>query len=130
MKKKLFHSPFLFLFEDNIEYSLPYGWKKIGHRRTGDQDRWDFYITTPDGKKLRSNPEIDKYLEKNPNVGCDRRVTNTSRPWADRASPTKQLAVTNSQTQNDDSKFFSKYLFISGLLCNFFPSEVQLWIKQ
>ena len=106
MKKKLFHSPFHFLFEDNIEYSLPYGWKKIGHRRAGDQDRWDFYITTPDGKKLRSNPEIDKYLEKNPNVGCDRRVTNTSRPWADRASPTKQLAVTKSQTENDDSKFF------------------------
>merc|ERR1711971_233674 len=72
--------------EDNIEYALPYGWKKIGHRRSGDQDRWDFCLITPCGKRLRSNPEIDRYLEKNPDVECDREVTNTSRPWADSTS--------------------------------------------
>ena len=99
--------------EDNLEYSLPYGWKKIGHRRTGDQDRWDFYIITPDGKKLRSNPEIDRYLEKNPDVDCDREVTNTSRPWADSAAPAKTpakrpAAQAKTQSQIDENNYLSK----------------------
>ena len=74
--------------EDNIEYSLPYGWKKIGQRRQGDQDRWDVYLITPCGKKLRSNLEVDRYLEKSPDVDCDREVTNTSKPWVD-STPAK-----------------------------------------
>jgi len=99
--------------EDNLEYSLPYGWKKIGHRRTGDQDRWDFYIITPDGKKLRSNPEIDRYLEKNPDVDCDREVTNTSRPWADSAAPAKTpakrpAAQAKTQSQIDENNYLKE----------------------
>merc|ERR1712223_2245405 len=99
--------------EDNLEYSLSYGWKKIGHRRTGDQDSWDFYIITPDGKKLRSNPEIDRYLEKNPDVDCDREVTNTSRPWADSAAPAKTpakrpAAQAKTQSQIDENNYLKE----------------------
>ena len=63
---------------DFQEYMLPYGWKKVGYRRTSN--RWDFYIITPDGKKLRSSVKVKEYLEKNPNVLCDIQVTNTNRP--------------------------------------------------
>ena len=63
---------------DFQEYMLPYGWKKVGYRRTSN--RWDFYIITPDGKKLRSSVKVKEYLEKNPNVLCDIKVTNTNRP--------------------------------------------------
>ena len=41
---------------------------------------WDIYVIAPCGKKLRSNPEIDKYLSENPDVQIDREVTNTSKP--------------------------------------------------
>merc|ERR1711971_1035965 len=96
--------------EDNIEYALPYGWKKIGHRRSGDQDRWDFYLITPCGKRLRSNPEIDRYLEKNPDVECDREVTNTSRPWADSTStpakPGKSAKSPRNYLEENISKAF------------------------
>ena len=63
---------------DFQEYMLPYGWKKVGYRRTSN--RWDFYIITPNGKKLRSSVKVKEYLEKNPNVLCDIKVTNTNRP--------------------------------------------------
>ena len=62
------------------EYMLPYGWKKVGYRRTSNPHTWDFYIITPDGKKLRSSVKVKEYLEKNPNVLCDLKVTNTNRP--------------------------------------------------
>ena len=63
---------------DFQEYMLPYGWKKVGYRRTSN--RWDFYIITPNGKKLRSSVKVKEYLEKNPDVLCDIKVTNTNRP--------------------------------------------------
>ena len=69
--------------EDSQEYSLPYGWKKLARRRqqTGQGNKtWDVYIIAPCGKKLRSNPEIEKYLSENPDVQIDRDVTNTSKP--------------------------------------------------
>jgi hypothetical protein len=68
--------------EDSREYSLPYDWKKLAHRRKGGQGSktWDIYIIAPCGKKLRSNPEIEKYLSENPDVQVDRDVTNTSKP--------------------------------------------------
>jgi hypothetical protein len=59
------------------------GWKKVGHRRqTGKSadGRWDFYLHTPTGKKLRSNVEVAKFLAENPDVKCDISVTNTARP--------------------------------------------------
>ena len=66
---------------DVVEYQLPYGWKKVGSRRSdsADRDRWDFYVYSPNGEKFRSNPEIKKYLDMNPEVKCDLDVTNTSR---------------------------------------------------
>merc|ERR1739838_81851 len=69
--------------EDSQEHSLPYGWKKLARRRqqTGQGNKtWDVYIIAPCGKKLRSNPEIEKYLSENPDVQIDRDVTNTSKP--------------------------------------------------
>ena len=38
---------------------------------------WDIYIFTPDGKKLRSNCEIEQFVEDHPDVKCDMEVTNT-----------------------------------------------------
>ena len=55
--------------------------KKVGYRRTSNPHTWDFYIITPNGKKLRSSVKVREYLEKNPNVLlCDINVTNTNRP--------------------------------------------------
>ena len=61
---------------DDIEFSLPHGWKKIGRKRK-DKDHWDFYLITSDNKKFRSNAEVKRYTENNPNVKCDLSVTNT-----------------------------------------------------
>merc|ERR1719418_366994 len=69
--------------EDSREYSLPYDWKKLARRRQHTSQGntiWDIYIIAPCGKKLRSNPEIEKYLSENPDVEVDRDVTNTSKP--------------------------------------------------
>ena len=69
--------------EDSREYSLPYDWKKLARRRqqtSHGHKIWDIYIIAPCGKKLRSNPEIEKYLSENPDVQIDRDVTNTSKP--------------------------------------------------
>merc|ERR1712002_1083776 len=61
--------------KDNfVEFSLPYGWKKIGQRRK-NSSHWDFYLISPDNKRFRSNVELKKYLEKNPKVKCDLSVT-------------------------------------------------------
>ena len=60
------------------EYLLPYDWKKVCLKRK-NSDRWDFHVLSPHGKKLRSNIEIRKYLEVNPDIKCDRNVTNTSK---------------------------------------------------
>ena len=42
--------------------------------------KWDVHVIAPDGKKLRSNPEIEKYLQLYPEVAHDEQVTKTS-PW-------------------------------------------------
>ena len=59
---------------------LPYGWKKEGKRRVSNLKNWDFYIISPDGKRLRSNNEVKRYLENNPKIQCNLNVTNISRP--------------------------------------------------
>ena len=67
--------------ETRREYLLPYGWKKIGQKRSEiSTKRWDFYIFSPSGKHFRSTPEIKRYLEENPEVKCDLDVTNTFYP--------------------------------------------------
>ena len=67
--------------KDKLEYSLPYGWKKVGNKRKSgrDCDNWDFYVICPSGKRFRSNVEINRYLDANPDIKCDRNVTNTNR---------------------------------------------------
>ena len=64
--------------KEKKEYSLPYGWKKMGNKRKNG-DNWDFYVICPSGKRFRSNVEINRYLDANPDIKCDRNVTNTNR---------------------------------------------------
>jgi len=49
-------------------------------KRRNNKRTWDIFVIAPIGKKLRSNPELYNNLEANPEVKCDRSVTNTSRP--------------------------------------------------
>ena len=75
-------------------YSLPYGWKKIGYQRQEGERKgiWDFHVFSPCGRRFRSNPEIDRYLDQNPEVKCDRNVTNTSKS-SDLNSPTRKIEI-------------------------------------
>lgn len=81
---------------DNVEYSLPYGWKKVGikrkkkHKHTSQN--WDFYVWSPCGKKFRSSCEIDEFLADNPKVKCNKEVTNNKRP-EDFKTPTKERKI-------------------------------------
>ena len=61
-------------------YDLPFGWKKVGHMRKSGENRWDFYVYSPNGQRFRSNVEIDKYLKSNPEIKCNREVTNCHTP--------------------------------------------------
>ena len=65
--------------DDIMEYSLPYGWKKVCHKRKSS-DKWDVSLIHPDGKKFRSTIAVERYLDENPDVKCDRSVTNTTLP--------------------------------------------------
>ena len=65
--------------ENYVEYLLPFGWKKTCKRRNNKRT-WDISLISPCGNKVRSNPELYNYLEANPELKCDRSVTNTSRP--------------------------------------------------
>ena len=85
---------------DDIEFSLPYGWKKIGRKRS-NKDHWDFYLISSDNKKLRSNAEVKRYVENNPNVKCDLSVTNTK--W-----PLKNLEIPKPVQENPKTDPFIK----------------------
>ena len=80
--------------ENRLTYSLPHGWKKIGYQRQEGERKgiWDFHVFSPCGKRFRSNPEIDRYLDQNPEVKCDRNVTNTSKS-SDLNSPTRKIEI-------------------------------------
>ena len=84
---------FLKKTDNDVEFSLPYGWKKFGHKRK-NSNNWDFYLISSDNRRFRSNPEIKRYLENNPNVKCDLSVTNTQ--WS--------LALKNLKKPNPDHK--------------------------
>ena len=85
--------------ENYREYSLPYNWKKVGHRRQTGTKTWDFYIITPCGKRLRSTVEVNKYLAQNPDVECDRDVTNCNRPSDLSTSRGPSTSSTHPRTQ-------------------------------
>ena len=80
--------------ENRLTYSLPHGWKKIGYQRQEGERKgvWDFHVFSPCGRRFRSNPEIDRYLDQNPDVKCDRNVTNTSKS-SDLNSPTRKISL-------------------------------------
>ena len=61
----------------NTNYNIFYCFKKTFVQIIG---KWDVHVIAPDGKKLRSNPEIEKYLQLYPEVAHDEQVTKTS-PW-------------------------------------------------
>ena len=68
--------------ENFREYSLPHGWKKIGRRRQDGilKNTWYFCIISPTGIKFPRTIDVNKYLDANPDVICDRIVTTTSLP--------------------------------------------------
>ena len=71
----------LFDCDDVIEYSLPFGWKKVcKKRKNSDTRNWDVYIINSDGKRFRSTVEVERHLSQNPNEDCDLSVTNTILP--------------------------------------------------
>ena len=63
-------------------YSLPHGWKKVGHRRQDGilKNTWYFCVISPTGIKFPRTIDVNKYLDANPDVICDRIVTTTSLP--------------------------------------------------
>ena len=61
---------------DLKEYELPLNWTKLCKRRKSG-NTWDVYITHgSSGKRFRSNVAIDDYLTNNPEVKCNRELTN------------------------------------------------------
>ena len=49
-------------------------------KRRNNKQTLDISVISPSGKKLHSNPELYNYLEDNPEVKCDRSVTNSCLP--------------------------------------------------
>ena len=91
-----------------LEYPLPYGWKKVGQKRANEKG-WDFYVFNPEGRKFRSNIQIKKYLEKNPDVPCDLEVTNTCKPKGFR-TPSKEKPKTVTEIKpTPPKKAFSQF---------------------
>ena len=62
--------------------------------------QWDFYVYAPDGTKLRSNVEVKRYLEKNPDIPCDLELTNTFRPRDLQNLPPKKKLQSSKELQN------------------------------
>jgi len=92
--------------EGNREYTLPHGWKKIGSQRKQGESAgsWDIYVISPDGTRLRSNPEIQRYLDKNPDVECDQEVTNTTKPDDLQTAPSRSTRGATSAAKEAVSK--------------------------
>ena len=68
---------------------------------------------------MRSNPDIARYLEKNPNVMCDREVTNTTKPGQHKCSKctksfklkdglTKHMEIAHEKKKQINCNFCSK----------------------
>ena len=116
--------------ETRREYSLPYGWKKIGHRRSETLpkerlERWDFYIFSPYGKMLRSAPEVQRYLGENPELECDLEVTNTSYPYDMlHLRPGWRASVKHEKTSHFEKKLSKKVTKTKGQLISKCPYEI------
>ena len=59
-------------------YELPNGWgKRLVQRKVGvSMGKWDVYLITPDGAKLRSNPDLVRYQAENPEMAIDTKYIN------------------------------------------------------
>ena len=71
------------LVEENFrEYKLPFGWIKTAHRRLAGNTvgRWDIYLISPIGKRIRSNPELERFLRANPEIKFDHKLTKVEKP--------------------------------------------------
>ena len=113
--------------ENFVEHQLPHGWKKVGSRRS-DNYTWDFYVYGPNGEKFRSNVEIRKYLERNPEVECDLNVTNISRPKNPQNLPPEEPRKTNHATVHEEKQPYGcdickRYFSIKSDLKNHIESE-------
>ena len=67
-------------------FDLPYGWtKEVVYLRNQPsmkgKTRQDIYLISPgsNGKKIKSEVKLQKFLEENPNIKCDLAVTSTKR---------------------------------------------------
>ena len=100
-KGKTKFSSLFFVTQENDsyrEYCLPFGWKKTGCLRQNGKT-WDFFVFSPNGKKFRSTVEVNRYLDQNPDVQCDRSVTNTLKS-SDLTSPKSNGMVHNCRKDN------------------------------
>jgi superfamily II DNA helicase RecQ len=83
------------------EYFLPFGWKKIGlMAKKSGKTVLDFCVYSPSGQKFCTTKEVTKYLESNPDIQCDRKVTHCQRP----KELNKLLSKNNSNLQNEDKE--------------------------
>ncbi len=68
------------ILSGDVTWSLGNGWKKQAIRRKSGKTTgtWDMYLFSPEGTKIRSHPDLVKYLERTKAV-VDLRVVNMSR---------------------------------------------------
>jgi hypothetical protein len=65
---------------DLLHFELPYGWRKTGNRRQGTE-KWDFFLFSPSGNRLKGRRELVSFLGTNPEVLIDSSVTHHGCPW-------------------------------------------------
>ena len=98
---------------NEINYPLPYGWKKYCRKRGNNASKdWNVYVTSPDGKLLRSSFEIVKYLSENPKVNCDKTVVNTDQPC--NLENIRYVATKTSIQDSDNSEKLTDFNSIQG----------------
>ena len=91
-------------------YNLPDGWKKLVQPRKtvssngSNSSKYDVYVTTPDGKRLRSNSEILRWILENPECPINPSFVNIHMP----SDPSGEVYESGTQTQKTLKKFAEK----------------------
>ena len=78
-------------------------------KKRANEKGWDFYVFNPEGRKFRSNIQIKKYLEKNPDVPCDLEVTNTCKPKGFRTPSKEKPKTVTKMKPTPPKKAFSQF---------------------
>ena len=113
--------------QTEIIYPLPYGWKKNCRKRRNNASKgWNVHVTSPDGKMLRSCGEIEEYLTKNPEVKCDKTVTNTRLPNNVRYLPKKTCPSDDSEKLTEYLKKLSEHVWSCQYCDETFYKKVEL----